>query len=212
MFFIFFNGTARSAAISIALSIFMCLFNSGAHMKWHDVRRIPQEMQMLLLCAVAVASAVAVLCLRRMDLRRWWQRMDLRRWWQELVAEWVPNHLQMPAQQLSTDELDGLVRRLHALPIEMWRPPHLLTARELRRRLDKLGISPLLERQEAVAAIEERSDGVCVVCQEDYCENDALRCLQNCRHEYHLECIDKWVYMEAGKGRMAKCPLCSTPL
>eukprot|EP00658_Telonema_sp_P-2_P032235 TRINITY_DN23920_c0_g1_i1.p1 TRINITY_DN23920_c0_g1~~TRINITY_DN23920_c0_g1_i1.p1 ORF type:complete len:151 (+),score=22.45 TRINITY_DN23920_c0_g1_i1:235-687(+) len=47
---------------------------------------------------------------------------------------------------------------------------------------------------------------VCAVCQEEMEPGDEIRTLQ-CRHEYHSDCIEKWVCT-----RRAACPLDGNPV
>ncbi|XP_042521118.1 NEP1-interacting protein-like 2 isoform X2 [Macadamia integrifolia] len=45
-------------------------------------------------------------------------------------------------------------------------------------------------------------DICCTICLQDLTEGDIARKLPNCRHLFHLQCIDKWL---VGQG---SCPLC----
>ena len=42
----------------------------------------------------------------------------------------------------------------------------------------------------------------CVICISEYEKNEKIRTLTNCNHNFHKNCIDKWL---KSKG---KCPLC----
>ncbi|CAA7026297.1 unnamed protein product [Microthlaspi erraticum] len=46
---------------------------------------------------------------------------------------------------------------------------------------------------------------VCVICLEDFRENDAVRVLVRCRHVYHVQCIDSWCLYKLA------CPVCRAP-
>mmetsp|Transcript_19503 Transcript_19503/g.31964 ORF Transcript_19503/g.31964 Transcript_19503/m.31964 type:complete len:366 (+) Transcript_19503:90-1187(+) len=78
----------------------------------------------------------------------------------------------------------------------------------LHRCLDR---SDLLEEIEKVRKYNEE----CTICAEQYEEGDALRVLK-CRHEFHLSCLDRWVYTFATDSRRGSnnpsCPLCKTEL
>ena len=100
----------------------------------------------------------------------------------------------------------------YALPAETWRPTDRLTSAELRARLERLGADPELERLEAIATIADRTDDVCAICQEPFREGERLRSLQECRHCYHAECIDKWISVETSKSRVPACPTCNTQM
>lgn len=54
----------------------------------------------------------------------------------------------------------------------------------------------LLEKSDLEQAIQERRKyGVtCSICFEDFKPGDPLRVLPACRHEFHVECLDKWAY------------------
>ncbi|KAM7501450.1 hypothetical protein LguiB_000354 [Lonicera macranthoides] len=49
---------------------------------------------------------------------------------------------------------------------------------------------------------EQRSLYKCVVCLNDFQEQDTLRVLPSCSHGFHLDCIDLWLQSNAN------CPLC----
>jgi hypothetical protein len=46
----------------------------------------------------------------------------------------------------------------------------------------------------------------CLICMEDYKENEYKRIIPNCNHVYHKKCIDKWL------KKTATCPVCRTKL
>lgn len=204
MFFICFNGSWQSAVASMGLSFIIFLLNyGGAFMEawWKSRSAIRRKRDSMLLYAVATVATVlacSMLWLRKESLRLWWRRLCI-----SLFEGEDPNR---------EVDVDALVRRLHSLPIETWRPTQLLTNRELRRYLERLGLSTQLERNDAIDAIEERTEKTCAVCQEEFCDGEPLRYLRQCRHSYHVECIDKWVFVESGKGRLPKCPLCNAAL
>ncbi|XP_028075041.1 RING-H2 finger protein ATL16-like, partial [Camellia sinensis] len=53
---------------------------------------------------------------------------------------------------------------------------------------------------------EERSIYECVVCLNEFQEQDMLRVLPNCGHGFHLDCIDIWLQTNAN------CPLCRSSI
>lgn len=53
---------------------------------------------------------------------------------------------------------------------------------------------------------EEESHGECVVCLEEYQDNDHIRTLPFCSHTFHLNCIDVWLRSNP------RCPLCRSCL
>ncbi|KAJ7949401.1 putative Ring finger protein [Quillaja saponaria] len=44
--------------------------------------------------------------------------------------------------------------------------------------------------------------GPCSICLSDYLPNDTIRCIPECHHCFHAECVDEWLRMSA------TCPLC----
>ncbi|XP_048130708.1 NEP1-interacting protein 1-like [Rhodamnia argentea] len=46
----------------------------------------------------------------------------------------------------------------------------------------------------------------CSICLQDFECRDAARRLPDCRHLFHLRCIDKWI------SRQRSCPLCRSPV
>ncbi|KAL1519352.1 hypothetical protein AB1Y20_022878 [Prymnesium parvum] len=207
MYFFCYAGSWRSAVISICLTLLCHTELQSLKLFWQSSRSRHQRArdQLLLVCIVSVAALALATFL-------WLRRAQVQQWWQRFVAEILPQDDTDQHVRLSSQEVETLMGRLHALPIEPWRSAESLTSRELRQKLERFGLCAQLERREAVAAIEERTDTVCAVCQEEFCDGDPLRCLQQCRHSYHVECIDKWVCVETGKGRLPKCPLCNSSL
>ncbi|GLJ37775.1 hypothetical protein SUGI_0767810 [Cryptomeria japonica] len=51
----------------------------------------------------------------------------------------------------------------------------------------------------ALAQLEDRS---CSICLDDYRDWEILRILMDCKHVYHVDCIDAWLM------RSASCPIC----
>ncbi|KAL2893227.1 putative RING-H2 finger protein ATL21A [Bienertia sinuspersici] len=48
------------------------------------------------------------------------------------------------------------------------------------------------------------NDGSCPICLSDYSAKETLRCIPDCQHCFHADCIDEWLKM---KGT---CPVCRT--
>ena len=45
-------------------------------------------------------------------------------------------------------------------------------------------------------------DSVCPICLSDYDVKEAVRCIPECLHCFHAECIDEWLKMNGS------CPIC----
>ncbi|XP_040988396.1 putative RING-H2 finger protein ATL21A [Juglans microcarpa x Juglans regia] len=46
------------------------------------------------------------------------------------------------------------------------------------------------------------NDGTCSICLSEYCNKDILRCIPDCKHCFHADCIDEWLRMNS------TCPVC----
>ncbi|KAI3753945.1 hypothetical protein L2E82_26010 [Cichorium intybus] len=51
---------------------------------------------------------------------------------------------------------------------------------------------------------DEYNNTNCAICLQDFENEEEGRKLPNCRHEFHLECIDEWLI------RQGSCPICRT--
>lgn len=70
------------------------------------------------------------------------------------------------------------------------------------RGLDELLIREIPSFQYSKSEGEERSLYKCVVCLNEFQENDTLKVLPSCKHGFHLDCIDIWLQSNDN------CPLC----
>ncbi|KNA05746.1 hypothetical protein SOVF_187580 [Spinacia oleracea] len=48
------------------------------------------------------------------------------------------------------------------------------------------------------------NDGSCPICLSDFSAKETLRCIPECKHCFHADCIDEWLKMNGS------CPLCRT--
>ena len=62
-------------------------------------------------------------------------------------------------------------------------------------------INKNLINKSSVSVYKKLNDEVCVICQDDISKGDVIRTL-NCKHIYHLDCIDTWFIENK------KCPTC----
>ncbi|KAL5078291.1 hypothetical protein RYX36_017275 [Vicia faba] len=46
------------------------------------------------------------------------------------------------------------------------------------------------------------NEGLCSICLNDYLPKEMIRCVPDCQHCFHAECVDEWLRMSA------TCPLC----
>ncbi|XP_004308667.1 PREDICTED: putative RING-H2 finger protein ATL69 [Fragaria vesca subsp. vesca] len=46
------------------------------------------------------------------------------------------------------------------------------------------------------------NDGVCSICLSEYQAKDPVRCIPECHHCFHVDCVDEWLRMSA------TCPVC----
>ncbi|XP_002532367.3 RING-H2 finger protein ATL16 [Ricinus communis] len=72
------------------------------------------------------------------------------------------------------------------------------------RGLDESVIRGIPAFQYRRGEAQQRSIYGCVVCLNEFQEEDMLRVLPNCNHSFHLDCIDIWLQSNAN------CPLCRT--
>ncbi|XP_010253614.1 PREDICTED: probable E3 ubiquitin-protein ligase HIP1 [Nelumbo nucifera] len=52
---------------------------------------------------------------------------------------------------------------------------------------------------------ENQDEGTCVICLEEYKNKEEVGTLKNCRHDYHVSCIKKWLSIKN------VCPICKAP-
>lgn len=50
--------------------------------------------------------------------------------------------------------------------------------------------------------LPQRNDAVCSICLSEYKPKDQVRCIPDCHHCFHAECVDEWLRMSA------TCPVC----
>ncbi|CAL5201383.1 unnamed protein product [Lathyrus oleraceus] len=50
--------------------------------------------------------------------------------------------------------------------------------------------------------LPKRNEGPCSICLNDYLPKETIRCVPDCQHCFHAECVDEWLRVSA------TCPLC----
>ncbi|XP_022764688.1 putative RING-H2 finger protein ATL69 [Durio zibethinus] len=66
---------------------------------------------------------------------------------------------------------------------------------------------PIIESYPKIVLGESRrlprpNNGTCSICLSDYQPKDSVRCIPDCHHCFHVDCIDEWLRTSA------TCPLC----
>ena len=73
------------------------------------------------------------------------------------------------------------------------------------KKQTKRGLDKLLGESIKYNTIKESScSNTCLICIDNFSEEDLVRKLQKCKHIYHKECIDKWII------KNPTCPICRT--
>lgn len=71
---------------------------------------------------------------------------------------------------------------------------------------DFVSIDDALSRSGRHVVFDRLMEVECSVCMEYLGQEEEVRILRPCLHQFHSACIDKWF-----QGRNATCPLCRTP-
>jgi len=201
MVFIFYMGNGpggggwRGAALSVGVSIALTVANRLETPAWLF------ENPLALLAGVAViATGAAVLCGHRVGAALW----------RGILAAVAPP--EPPVREAAS--LDAVLKRLRAMPTELYAPARDLSIHELRDRLKRRRLDARLdrcvERADLVKAYDDALSDGCPICAEPWAEGDVYRQLEGCGHCFHIECIDRWALTSADKGRVPACPLCKS--
>ncbi|KAJ4838524.1 RING-H2 finger protein atl22 [Turnera subulata] len=46
------------------------------------------------------------------------------------------------------------------------------------------------------------NDSICAICLSEYSSNETVRCIPECEHCFHADCIDEWLRLNSA------CPVC----
>lgn len=114
------------------------------------------------------------------------------------------------------------MRTIQSMPMEEFKSPDDLrktSIHDLKERLKRreVNYSSCVERNELVSLLASFRGGpsnndTCAICCEEYITGDILRLLRRCKHEFHLECLDKWAFTSVNADRKPACPLCNQSL
>ncbi|TYZ62286.1 hypothetical protein PybrP1_006967 [[Pythium] brassicae (nom. inval.)] len=126
------------------------------------------------------------------------------------------------ADATSSENFNKVMRMIQVMPMEEYRSPAELQeapTAELKERLRRrdVGYVQCVERRELVDLLVAFRGGpsnndTCCICCEEYQSGDLLRLLRTCKHEFHVECLDKWAFSSVNLQRLPSCPLCNQGL
>ncbi|KDO18310.1 hypothetical protein SPRG_16300 [Saprolegnia parasitica CBS 223.65] len=109
------------------------------------------------------------------------------------------------APSVDSERYNRMLKTISGLPTEEFKPLEHIGIHELKARLRLRGVDTkgVLEKNELVQKLHDFRD---------YVEGDVLRLLSKCKHDFHLECLDKWALTLATSTRDPSCPLCNQSL
>ncbi|KAI4333675.1 hypothetical protein L6164_018454 [Bauhinia variegata] len=81
--------------------------------------------------------------------------------------------------------------------LERFRPEYLVEEEQTQAVLNMLP-PPVKYKSQAGC-----DDDECVICLEDFVDGEPCRVFPVCKHNFHLDCIDRWL-----KNGQANCPIC----
>lgn len=126
------------------------------------------------------------------------------------------------ADATSSENFNKVMRMIQVMPMEEYRSPAELQdapIAELKERLRRRDVASAqcVERRELVELLVAFRGGpsnndTCCICCEEYQSGDLLRLLRACKHEFHVECLDKWAFSSVNLQRLPSCPLCNQEL
>ncbi|KAJ8534668.1 hypothetical protein K7X08_016396 [Anisodus acutangulus] len=107
---------------------------------------------------------------------------------------------------INWQQFDPLRRFFNTRPLQYEDPLMAYSPSRESRGLDELLIREVPTFQYNRNKVGERSFRRCVVCLNEFKEDEMLRLLPKCSHAFHLDCIDIWLQNNAS------CPLCRTSI
>ncbi|CAH0517851.1 unnamed protein product [Peronospora belbahrii] len=125
-------------------------------------------------------------------------------------------------EEARSETFNRTLRTIQVMPTEEFKTPEELkeaSIAELKQRLERRDVdfTGCVERQELVELLVKYRGGpsnnnTCCICCDEYQTGDVLRLLRKCKHEFHLECLDKWAFTSVHSQRAPSCPLCNQDL
>ncbi|OQR83341.1 hypothetical protein ACHHYP_14805 [Achlya hypogyna] len=122
-----------------------------------------------------------------------------------------------PVEPRDSERYSRMLKTISSLPTEEFKPLNRCGVHDMKERLRLRGVETkgCLEKAELTQKLHDFRGGPtesCCICCEDYAEGDVLRILSKCKHDFHLECLDKWALTLADSTRVPSCPLCNQSL
>mmetsp|Transcript_15044 Transcript_15044/g.45455 ORF Transcript_15044/g.45455 Transcript_15044/m.45455 type:complete len:249 (+) Transcript_15044:201-947(+) len=167
--------------------------------------------------APGIIAALALLLARKIR-RHGWQRFLYDVFTPAWQREAQVQNRQQASREAHERRFAAVVHELHRLPTELFMPEEellQLSASDLKERLKVRGTPAppgAVEKRELVTLLlESSSETTCVICCDDFEQNDVLRRLR-CGHVFHLACVDKWSLGATDYSRPVSCAICNQPL
>jgi len=132
-----------------------------------------------------------------------------------------------PAERASRQaKMKAIAVKIQTMPVEEFVPQeHVhdecsisqLKQMLKRRRVTEDELKSYRDRRNLEESLLQRRkySDTCCICFETYEAGEPLRILPNCRHELHMECLDKWAFTFASASKRQhdpSCPLCKEKL
>ncbi|KAK7303864.1 hypothetical protein RJT34_14781 [Clitoria ternatea] len=86
--------------------------------------------------------------------------------------------------------------------VPMCQPLHWIASRRLNSGLKKTEMVALPTSTYYSGSPSSSSPSNCAICLAEFSDGNTLRSLPNCNHNFHVDCIDKWLLAHSS------CPTC----
>ncbi|DBA00726.1 TPA: hypothetical protein N0F65_001197 [Lagenidium giganteum] len=145
----------------------------------------------------------------------WWEYV--REAYRRAIAAAATEGTSDTPSSADSENYDKVMRTIQIMPTEEFRSPADLahaSIAELKERLRRRGVDYVgcVERKDLLDLLVKYRGGpsnndTCCICCEEYQSGDVLRLLRKCKHEFHLECLDRWAFTSVNSQRIPCCPL-----